>query len=167
MNRVFLLVLALVAAFVWLSSGALPDAVASHFGPGGRADGFTTRGAYVGLMLGVVIVVPSLLAASSLVVRLLPPQFVNLPNKRYWLAPERRAASLDALAGLGTRFATALAVFLGYVHGLVVRAHAVQPPRLSESWFFAGLTLFAVATLVGLVSLFRRFGRVPDAERRS
>lgn len=166
MGKLFVLSLAAVAVFVWLTSGALPEVVASHFGPGGRADGSMSRGAYTGLMIALVVLVPGLIAASTLLVRALPPQLVNLPHKRYWLAPERRAASLEALGALGTRFALALALFLGYVHWLVVRANAVQPPRLSEAGLFAGLAVFGIATLVWIVGLFRRFGRVPDAESR-
>src|SRR5678816_209797 len=103
------------------------------------------RATYTLLMLGLVILVPSLVAATNLLVRVLPPQFVNLPNKRYWLAPERRAASLEALGGLGLRFAIALAVFLCFVHWLVVQANTVQPPRLSEPWFLASLAVFGAA----------------------
>ena len=128
---------------------------------GGGADGYMGKGLYTLLMLGLVVVVPAFIAASSLVVRRLPPQLVNLPNKRYWLAPERRDASLQALGSLNSRFALALAVFLCFVHWLVVQAHSAQPPRLNEAWFLSGLALFGVATLLWLVSLFRRFGRVP------
>jgi len=161
MRRFFVLVLVAAGAFVWLTSGALPAVVASHFGPGGIANGYMGRSTYTLLMLALVIAVPALIASSMLVVRVLPPQFVNLPNKRYWLAPERRAASLEALGGLGLRFAIALAVFLCFVHWLVVQANTVQPPRLSEPWFLASLAVFGAATLGWLFSLYRRFGHVP------
>jgi hypothetical protein len=39
MQKLFVLSLAAAAAFVGLSSGALPPVVASHFGPGGVANG--------------------------------------------------------------------------------------------------------------------------------
>jgi len=158
--KAFLLVLAAAGAFVWLSSGGLPPVVASHFGPGGAANGFMGKGSYIALMIGLVVVVPALVASSTQVVRLLPPQLINLPNRQYWLAPERRTATFEALASLSLRFAIALAVFLCFVHWLVVRANAVQPARLAESWFLVGLAVFGAATLVWLVALFRRFGRV-------
>src|SRR5678816_2552229 len=119
------------------------------------------RATYTLLMLGLVILVPLLVAASTLLVRVLPPQLVNLPNKRYWLAPERRAASLEALGSLGLRFAVALAVFLCFVHWLVAQANSVQPPRLAETWFLVGLAVFGAATLGWIYGLFRRFRRVP------
>jgi hypothetical protein len=103
--------------------------------------------------------VPLLVAASALLVRKLPPQLVNLPNKRYWLAPERRAESLAALGALSRGFAAGLAVFLCFVHWLVVRANASRPPRLDETWFLAGLAAFGLTTLAWLVALYRRFGR--------
>jgi len=161
MRRFFLLVLIAAGAFVWLSSGALPSVVASHFGSGGLANGFMGRGSYTALMLALVVVVPALVASSALLVRVLPPQLVNLPNKRYWLSPERRATSLEALASLSLRFAATLAVFLCFVHWLVVRANSVQPPRLQEPWLYGGLAVFGAATVVWIVTLFRRFGRVP------
>jgi serine/threonine-protein kinase len=161
MQKLFLVVLAAAGVFVWLTSGGLPPVVASHLGPGGEANGYMRRATYTLLMLGFVILVPSLVAATNLLVRVLPPQLVNLPNKRYWLAPERRAASLQALGSLSLRFAVALAVFLCFVHWLVVQAHSVQPPRLQESWLFIGLAVLGAATLGWIFSLYRRFGRVP------
>ena len=161
MRRLFILVLVAAGAFVWLTSGALPSVVASHFGPGGQANGFMGKAPYMALMLALVIAVPALVASSVLLVRVLPPQLVNLPNKRYWLAPERRAASLEALGALSLRFAVALAVFLCFVHWLVVRANAVQPPKLQEAWLYGGMAVFGIATLLWIFSLYRRFGRVP------
>jgi serine/threonine-protein kinase len=112
-------------------------------------------------MLALVVGVPGLIASTTFLVRRLPPKMINLPNKSYWLAPERRAATLEALASLSLRFAQTLAVFLCFVHWLVVRANAVQPPKLPESWLFVGLAGFGAVMLGWLFVLCRRFGRVP------
>ena len=161
MQRAFLLVLVLAGAFVWLTSGSLPSVVASHFGPGGVANGFMGKSTYTSLMLAVVVAVPALIALSGQLVRVLPVQLVNLPNKQYWLAPQRRAATLEALSSMSVAFATALVVFLCFVHWLVVRANASQPARLPEASLIVGLVVFGVATVLWLLLLFRRFGRVP------
>ena len=160
MGRVLLVVLVATGGFVLLSSNGLPNVVASHFGPGGAASGAMGKGAYTVFMLVMAIGVPLLVAGSTLLVRKLPPQLVNLPNKRHWLAPERRAASFEALGSLSMGFAAGLAIFLGFVHWLVVRANAVRPPRLEEGWFFFALAAFGIATLCWIVALYRRFGRV-------
>ena len=161
MQRLCLSVLVAAGAFVWLTSGGLPPVVASHFGPEGAADGFTGKSAYTALMVALVLGVPGLVASTAWLVRILPTQMINLPNRKHWLVPERRQATLEALASLSLRLATALAVFMCFMHWLVVRANAVQPPRLEESWFFAGLGAFGAVTLAWLFLLFRRFGRVP------
>ena len=97
MQRIFLLVLVACGAFVWITSGDLPPVVASHFGPGGTADGFMGKGAYTAFMLAFVVVVPALVAGSTLLVGVLPTTLINLPHREYWLATQRRAATLDAL----------------------------------------------------------------------
>ena len=161
MQRILLLVLVVAGGFVWLTGGDLPPVVASHFGPGGNANGFMGRGTYTALMLAVVVAVPALVGFSGQLVRVLPLRLVNLPNKQYWLAPQRRAATLESLSSMSAPFALVLAVFLCFVHWLVVQANAVQPARLPEGSLFVGLAVFGVATALWLVVLFRRFGRVP------
>jgi len=160
MQRAFPLVLVVAAAFVWLTSGSLPATTASHFSPGGAANGFMGKGAYTVLMLALVVIVPALIASTALLVRALPPRLINLPHKDHWLAPERLAATLEALASLSYRFAIALAVFLCFVHWLVVRANAVRPPRLDEGWLFVAVAGLGLAALAWLFLLYRRFGRI-------
>ena len=159
MKAAFAAVILAVGMFVWLTSESLPPVVASHFGLGGAANGFSGKDAYRALMLATVLGVPGLIASSGLLVRLFPPRLINLPNKQYWLAPERFEASLESLTSLFIALAAALAVFLGYVHWLVVRANAVQPPHFDEAALFAGLAVLGAFIAAWLILLYRRFGR--------
>src|SRR5664280_3627514 len=112
MQRVLLLVLVVAGGFVWLTSGDLPPVVASHFGPGGNANGLMGRGTYTAFMLAVVVAAPALVGFSGQLVRVLPLQLVNLPNKQYWLAPQRRAATLESLSSMSVPFALVLVCLL-------------------------------------------------------
>lgn len=161
MRRLFFALLVLAGAFVKSTSAGLPAVVASHFGPGGVANGFMGKGTYEVFMLVLVIGVPTLVAFSTRLLRVMPPELINLPHRQYWLAPERRAATLESLSSLTLWFAMVLAVFLSYCHWLVVQAHATQPPELPEICFFAGLGFFSAFTLAWVFILFRRFGRPP------
>lgn len=161
MQRIFLLVLAAAAYFVWRSSADLPPVVASHFGPSGAPNGFMAKSTYTVFMVALVIAVPALIALSGQLVRMLPPQWINLPHREYWLAPPRRAATIDALSAMSLPLAMGLVVFLCLVHELVVKANAVQPARLPETPLFLGLATFGVATLFWLFVFIRRFGRAP------
>lgn len=157
----FLALLCIAGGFVWFTSSDLPDVVASHFGSGGAANGFSSKGSYTALMLALVVGMPGLMASMAIWIRALPRKAINLPNKDYWLAPERSAATREALASLCRWFALALAAFLCVVHWLVVQANAMQPPRLAESAFYASLAAFAAVNVAWILFLFRRFGRVP------
>jgi hypothetical protein len=155
----FVLAFVLPGLFVWLTSAALPPLVASHFSAGGAANGFMARASYVGFMAAIAVVVPLLMALSGRLVATLPEHRINLPNRDYWLAPQRKASTVAFLRTMCTGFAAALAFFLCFVHWLVVRAQAVQPPRLEEAPFYAALAAFGVAVVAGLLVLVLRFRR--------
>jgi hypothetical protein len=161
MRRVLLLVLVLAGSFVGLTSGDLPPVVAAHFGAGGTANGFMGRGTYTAFMLAVVVAVPAIIGFSGQLVRVIPLRLINLPNKQYWLAPERRVTTLESLSTLGVPLALPLVVFMSFVHWLVIQANAVQPATLPERSLLIGLAVFGVATVLWLFVLLRRFGRVP------
>jgi hypothetical protein len=157
----FLVSIALAALFVWVSSRALPEVVASHFGVSGRANGFMSREAYVGLMLPTVVLVPLLLVALPTWAFRSPNARINLPHRDYWLAPQRRAQTVAILSTQSVRFAAMMLVFLCYVHWLVIKANQITPPTLAARWLVAGLAVFLLATLVWVISLIRRFGHIP------
>jgi hypothetical protein len=84
---------------------------------------------------------------------------LNIPNRDYWLAAERRADTIMFLTRHNMRFGACLAVFLCYVHWLVVQANLRQPPELSNSAIYAGLALFLLTIVLWtgwLLLAFRR-----------
>jgi uncharacterized membrane protein len=155
----FLLLLAIAAAFIIVTGGNLPPTVASHFGASGAADGFMPRTGYLAVMLAVTVALPLLLALLHGLV--IPVHLINVPNREYWLAPERRAETFAYLHAQTLRLARLLVVFLCYVHLLIVRAHTALPPRLSSPLLIAGLFVFFAALVVGLVMLVVHFRRRP------
>ena len=158
---IFAALLCVAAAFVVLSGSALPPLVASHFAASGTADRFMPRVAYLVFMVGATVGVPLVLVLSHGLLRFVPPRFINLPNREYWLAPERSAATVAFLRSHSVRFASLLVVFLCFVHWLVVKANTLQPPRLTVRSFIAGLLLFLVAAVVWLGALLGHFRRCP------
>ena len=153
------LMLALAAIYIVSTGAELPPTVASHFGAGGRADGFGSREGYTAFMTGISVGVPLLIALGGLLARWLPPGLVNLPNRDYWLAPERRAQATVVVERWLMAFAGALAFFLCYVHGLVVEANAASPPRLAEAPFIGGLAAFVAFALAWSAAFYYRFRR--------
>lgn len=145
------------AIFVVTTGHALPIVVASHFGPGGTANGFMPHKTYVRFTLAFVVLMPLLLNLVAAAVARLPEKLVNIPNRQYWLAPERRAQAVDMLRGRMQVFAAMLVAFLCYVHWLVVRANAQSPPMLDNKRFVTGLAVFLLALILWIVALRRKF----------
>ena len=132
MQLALLLVTVCAAGFVWTSASSLPSMVASHFGPSGAANGFMPRASFVHFMFVLVVLVP---IATGLLPGLLlnvPGIRINLPNRDYWLAPPRRAATIAELQRLMAGFAVLLVLFLSYVHWLTIRANQAEFARSAQ-----------------------------------
>ena len=152
-----LVLLAVLAAFVWRSSQALPPLVASHFAASGAANSYMSRSVYTIVSILLVVGAPLFVAFLPSLLIGKGERKLNLPNRDYWLAPERREATLSFLRAHGKWFAAALAVFLTYAHWLVVQANALKPPVLAPSAILGGLAVFLAALTAWLVVLYVRF----------
>ncbi len=159
--RLLLATLALAIAFVLATGNSLPPMVASHFIAGGAANAFMPRGTYLRLITALLVGLPLFIALVSSVTSVLPARFINLPNREYWLAPERQADTLAYLRRQGTRFALIFAIFLCLVHRLVVEANAHSPPLFPEPLFFIGVTAFLVGLVIWLGGFIVHFRRHP------
>ncbi len=152
----FLLLLACAALFIVFTGQALPPFVASHFSGSGLANGSMARGTYLIFMCSVASGVPLVIAGlQALLIRRAPE--IKIPNRDYWLAPQRKDMTLAFLDAHSRRFAVLLAVFLCLVHWLVVQANQVQPPHLDSTIFIACLVGFLLATAVWLGSFYLHF----------
>lgn len=142
-----------------LSGMLMPPLVASHFAIDGAADGFMPRPAYLLLMTGLTVAMPLLMVTTVGWSAGRAKSSLTLPNKAHWLAPERRAETVAYLRVHMMRFGSLLIVFLGAVHGLVVRANLLHPPRLEGVPLIALVGLFLLATLLWVRVLHARFGK--------
>lgn len=161
MIRKLLLVLAASAAVFVVATGlTLPPVVASHFGLNGAPNGFMPRAPYVGLMLLVVVGAPLAVAFAPARALRAPHARINLPNRDYWLAPERRARTIATLQEFMAGFAIMLLLELTYIHWLVVQVNRTGSVRLAQQMPIAAGVLIAVA-LVWIAVLMLRFARRP------
>lgn len=158
-NGPFLGVAALVAAFIAGSGATMPAVVASHFDAAGGANGTMPRAVYVALMLIIGVGLPVLIAFRTSAAVGRPGARINLPNREYWLGPERREATIARLRTGIRQFSAMLMVFLGYAHGLVVHANRQTPPRLPAVAMIAGLVGLGVATILWWRGFARGFRR--------
>jgi len=157
----FALLLVGWTGFLVATVGMLPDQIASHFAWGGHADAWMTREGYLTWMLAFGVVFPVLVTAmAGLLPRAWPGlTFVNLPNRDYWFAPERRADSLAYLGRHACWLGCLIVLMIAGVHTLILRAHEANPPTLPLAPFASLLIGFLVCVGVWILLLYRRFQR--------
>lgn len=152
-----ILLMVFSVVFVIYTTAHLPEVLATHFAADGRADGWMTRGSYLLLMISVLIGVPALV---SFCVGSLPrkfPHLTNIPNREYWLAPQRLDGSLHFLRSHSQRLGRLIVMLMTGMHYAIVVANRAQPPALPGSLMMALLVGFLFALVLWVVALYRRF----------
>lgn len=152
------LILLVLGVFQNLAYGpALPDVVASHFDGAGRPNGHQTRAAFRATQLLVLGLIAATLGGSVLLVRSLPVEWVNVPHREHYLAPERRQESLDYLCRWLMWFTDVTLFFILYVFQLTLIANSGGSGRLPNFPMWGGLGLYFVFVAVAMVHMFARF----------
>lgn len=154
---VLALVVAAAVAIVVGTSSSLPETVATHFGSGGRANGFMTRTGYQLFYCGLIVFMTFVVYAATAWLPARRPDLISIPNRAHWLDPARREAALAGLRIFGVALAVALvALFVG-VHLLILEAHERTPATLAEGTFFGLLGAFVTFVFIIVALLYARF----------
>jgi uncharacterized membrane protein len=155
---VFITLLAFAILFVVSTVSQLPPMVASHFDAAGQANAFMSRSGYTRFVLCLVLGLP-LAVVAILTAVYSRASDLKLPNRDYWLAPQRIDRTRAFLVAHGVWFGSLLVVLACFVHWLELTANRAQPPHLSNSMFAAVMIAFLLATAVWIVALTVAFRR--------
>lgn len=153
------------AALLWASAARLPARVATHFGIGGAANGWMSRTGYLLFLGALPLGLAGILWFTAGLARRLPPRFVNLPRRDYWLAPARRDEAVVRLRRHLLGFACIQTAFFAALHALTVRANGIDPPRLDEEALLTVVLAFMAALALWVANLLVRFAR-PEGNGR-
>jgi hypothetical protein len=153
--------LALLFAILYFSNtvSSLPPMVASHFDGAGFPTAHMTHAFYAKFVFGMGIGFPIAMVALLSVVYS-NANDMKLPNRDYWLAPERIAQTRALLVAHGVWFGCLMVAMVCYMHWLVMTAHRSVPPRLSNQMVMGGLLVFMGIALCWVIALLRAF-RLP------
>ena len=153
---------AYVAGVAW-SAAVLPDRVASHFGPGGAPDSWSTRTGMVVFWIVLGVAMLGGLPALGLLAARGDGTTLNLPHKDYWLAPERRELlRRSLLADMLVLTALTGALLVGLMV-LTTRINVRGSEHFSTGVFVLILGPYLVGIVVWVVALLRRYRRPGDA----
>jgi len=139
----------------------LPERMASHFGASGDPNGWMMKSQF--LSVYAVVLIPAIILEFWMPFKIgrTSGNRLNLPNKNYWLAPERRA---ETLAYFETFFAWYACAFLAlevFAMGLGMRANLHDPPRLPTGPIVFAIAAFVLFNIVCITAVVRRFSKLP------
>ena len=144
-----------------MTTSALPERIASHFGPGNAANAFMSRDGYLTFMLAFAVGLPAFIAA---MIGLLPrarSNSINIPHKAYWLDPKRKEETLNTLSAHGAWLGSLIALFIAAIHYVLLVANRASPPRLPADLFTMLLVGFVAAIVLWALALWLRFRNAP------
>jgi uncharacterized membrane protein len=160
MNRipwiVFTAVLLFAAIFFANTTSGLPPLIASHFDGSGNATAQTTRVFYTKFVFFMGVLLPVAMVA-FLTLIYSKARDMKMPNRDYWLAPERIAQTRALLVSHGVWFGCLMSAMVCYVHWLILDAHRAVPPHLSNHLVAGGLFVFFIVTGSWIIALLRYF----------
>jgi uncharacterized membrane protein len=144
----------------------LPLRVASHFDFQGNANGWMDRTLFLVMMVLVGLLMPGMALLLTVLLRWVPDSQINLPNREYWLSPERRAETIAEIPRRFLWLSCWTLVFLLGIHVFVVDANQQDPMHLSSAiWIWLAIYLVSIAIWVAM--LLRHFLRMPADIRES
>jgi hypothetical protein len=158
---VFVLLFAACAVHALYHYPLLPERVPSNFNMEGQAHGWTPKGAFLGVYMGVIALMALSFPGMGLLLRRFPDSKISLPNRDYWLAPERREATFGYMFVWLTWTGSATLLFIMRMfHGCYAAALKTADPQsfpLPGALLSGGL--YGAILVAATVVLFVRFRR--------
>lgn len=136
----------------------LPDPMATRFNEQGQPTGWMAKLPATLISAALLTILPLFLIGSSLVIRWLPISMINLPNREYWLAEERREETIQWITTWMLWLTVSVTLLMVAINHLTFIANRDNTPiSLFLMWGMLGLFVFSI--LVFLLFVFRRFRR--------
>jgi hypothetical protein len=152
---VFLLLCVVCVAQAFFYYPRLPERVAHHFGASGQPDAWGSKEHFLTVYLVVVGLMVVMFLGFALALRKIPGSLMNLPNKQYWLAPERRRETLDYIGSQFLWLGSLTMLLLLDVFHQSFMVHLGKAPGLGHFWITIGVYL--VLTVVWCIVFFIKF----------
>ncbi|RMH70440.1 MAG: DUF1648 domain-containing protein [Gemmatimonadetes bacterium] len=167
MTLLIYLILILAAVQCLYYAPQLPDVVASHFDAQNQPDGWCSKSEFINLYLILMGGLAILFVMMGGLMRHLPNTVINLPNKDYWLAPERSETTMNVIQREMHLMAVFTLLFLMIVVELIFRANLNPPPVLPGVAFWSILGIFMAFTVGWGIRFVVIFSSVPEGSNPS
>lgn len=156
----FVVVLFVCFSHAFYYYARLPAIVPSHFGLSGAADAWSGKSSLVGGYVLAVSLCGILFGGIGAFLHRLPISLINLPNRGYWLAPERKNQTIATLGSFMQMFGSLTLLLLFFTFH---QAFRVSMGRISTLEYMPyAIGLYCGVSLALSAGLFVKYGRVPQ-----
>jgi len=138
----------------------LPERVATHFSFSGAPNAWSSNLTNTIFFSAMYLVMNLLFLSIPWLLRKLPASMINMPNRDYWLAPERREPSIKRVGAYMAGFAVGMNLFMMAVESLTFTANRSLVP-LSPVGLIVISAVFLAALIFWCVRFVLAF-RLPD-----
>lgn len=101
----------------------LPQNVAVHFGGTGVANNWSNRQFLIIFDMAIITVLFAMFIAITLLIKNIPSEMINLPDKNYWLSGEKREKTLATIQNILSEFGSATIILLLIIFEIVYRTN--------------------------------------------
>ncbi len=159
-GRVFYIVVLLICTFeivrLW---NITPPQMAAHFNIQGNPDRFVSKPEFFWYQIQTMLVVIAISIPLQVLFLILPVNLINMPQRDYWLAPERRAETVDRLSSFAAMLFGIVLLTVQAAFELSAYANLQTPIFFHAQWMSVFMILsfgVIVLMLLQLAISFRR-----------
>ncbi len=146
-------------SYLTLSVSSLPNCVATHFNGGGQANGWMSKIAYILFMTAFSFVLPFIPVGVSYTFRYFPDKYINIPQREYWLASERRRETFSYFVTQSLWFACIALGFIIGIHFSIIQANSLAPAHLANPLILGLIGCFVAGLVIWIVSMIFHFNK--------
>lgn len=136
----------------------LPEKIATHFGASFKPDGYSDKAVFEILFKLLELFLIAMFIGVNYFMKHAKDNLINLPNKEYWLAPERREKSLYILKANMSFFGALTIAYMVFNQVLIYIANLSEPVQLGDS-FWIGFVIYMFSTMGWLIRMIMLFSK--------